>query len=551
MLFTLLRLNLKMKNLSIFRFFLVIFFLFSINNYSQWTSQNPVPDGNTLRSVFFINDNTGWTVGSEGFITKTTNSGIDWIQQNTGTNANLKSVKFIDENYGWVVGEDGTILMSIDGGINWTNQNSNTNATLNSVDFFDTNIGWATGYNGTILRTTNGGNNWISVDSLNISDPIFSVNFVDENTGWAVGGNPYLPQFSSLILKTTDSGVSWLAQNSEIDNALYSVDFVDQNIGYAVGTENVVLKTTDGGETWIEQYNFVFSEKSNSAQSINSFIDGVGGLRSVFFKDANNGWAAGGENEYSKKLYSTTNGGITWDLKYYGSEEWDFFSIFMTEGGNGWAVGDGGSIFISNDDGKSWIRQFSGSGCCNADDINSIFFIDENTGWAAGKRNNWINGNGLLLKTTNSGKSWITQFTDEGETLKSVYFINNQTGWAVGDNILFTIDGGQTWSESLHNLEIINSVYFTDASVGFIASSGENSGIYKSTDGGHSWELKNYHGGNSIFFIDSNIGWAVGFNGLIQKTTNSGETWIRKSSGTSENLNKIVFYNSKSWYLCW
>ena len=50
-----------------------IVILFSATIYSQWTNQNLVPEGNHLWSTFFVDDNTGWIVGSDGFIKKTTN----------------------------------------------------------------------------------------------------------------------------------------------------------------------------------------------------------------------------------------------------------------------------------------------------------------------------------------------------------------------------------------------------------------------------------------------------------------------------------------------
>ena len=65
--------------------YILIFIFSSFNTYPQWTNQNPVPDGNDLWSTFFVDDNTGWIVGSDGFIKKTTNAGHEWIQQNSGT----------------------------------------------------------------------------------------------------------------------------------------------------------------------------------------------------------------------------------------------------------------------------------------------------------------------------------------------------------------------------------------------------------------------------------------------------------------------------------
>ena len=95
----------------------ILFFFVMVTQllYPQWTNQNPVPDGNDLWSTFFIDD-TGWIVGEDGFIKKTTNAGLDWIQQTSGTTITLRSVQFIDQNTGWICGDGGLIISTTNGG---------------------------------------------------------------------------------------------------------------------------------------------------------------------------------------------------------------------------------------------------------------------------------------------------------------------------------------------------------------------------------------------------------------------------------------------------
>jgi photosystem II stability/assembly factor-like uncharacterized protein len=67
---------------------------------SGWAIQNSgVTD--ILRSVFFININTGWACGDNGKIVKTTNGGLNWIQQTSGTDQNFYSMFFLNENTGY------------------------------------------------------------------------------------------------------------------------------------------------------------------------------------------------------------------------------------------------------------------------------------------------------------------------------------------------------------------------------------------------------------------------------------------------------------------
>jgi photosystem II stability/assembly factor-like uncharacterized protein len=71
-------------------------------------------------------------------------------------------------------------------------------------------------------------------------------------------------------------------------------------------------------------------------------------------------------------------------------------------------------------------------------------------------------------------------------------------------------------------------VYFTDRTHGWAVGAGGTT-ILHTTDAGKSWHIQLDGGGegtalNAVFFIDENVGWAVG--GLVLKTTNGGETWI-------------------------
>ena len=44
-----------------------------------------------------------------------------------------------------------------------------------------------------------------------------------------------------------------------------------------------------------------------------------------------------------------------------------------------------------------------------------------------------------------------------------------------------------------------------------------------------------------IFFINPDIGFVVGYNGDIYKTTDSGQTWVKKNSGTTLHLFSVFF----------
>ena len=113
---------------------------FSNSSLSQWFEVNPVPDGNRLYDMSFINDSTGWIVGWWGLIMKTTNTGLKWIKQTSGTTQHLTTVHFENENVGWCAGESGIVLKIEDSGESW-NIVSNLPAAVYSLHFINENIG--------------------------------------------------------------------------------------------------------------------------------------------------------------------------------------------------------------------------------------------------------------------------------------------------------------------------------------------------------------------------------------------------------------------------
>ena len=52
-----------------------------------------------------------------------------------------------------------------------------------------------------------------------------------------------------------------------------------------------------------------------------------------------------------------------------------------------------------------------------------------------------------------------------------------------------------------------------------------------------------------IHFVNANIGWAVGWDGLIIKTTDGGQTWNTQTSGTPENLQEVYFIDQNNGWV--
>jgi photosystem II stability/assembly factor-like uncharacterized protein len=123
------------------RLILLIFGL-SISLNAQWVWQHPLPQGNPLFDVQFTDTQTGWAVGGNGTIIKTTNGGSEWIAQNSGTSTWLNAVFFLNSQTGWVAGDDGTILKTTDGGVSWDYQDSIITRDILAIYFINDLNGW-------------------------------------------------------------------------------------------------------------------------------------------------------------------------------------------------------------------------------------------------------------------------------------------------------------------------------------------------------------------------------------------------------------------------
>jgi photosystem II stability/assembly factor-like uncharacterized protein len=480
--------------------------------YAQWQWQNPLPQGNTLNGVSFVDVNTGTAVGALGTILRTTNGGSDWVFQASGIKTELFGVSFPDANNGTAVGNLGNIVRTTDGGQTWSSQISGTTNLLNDVCFTDANTGTIVGYNGIILRTTDGGLNWIQQVS-GTTDLLTSVSFTDANTGTITG-------YGGIILRTTDGGLNWTSKVSGTTQWMRNIFFSDTNYGTAVGNSGTIIRTTDGGETWTTQ-------TSGSTQT----------LFAVSFSDSLNGVVAGN----SGTILNTTDGGLTW-VTITPPVSTTFWSIAFPNASNGTIVGANGTILKTTDSGINWMLQTLG----RSDIIYAVSFSDENHGTAVGAA-------GLILRTTNAGDTWFEQESGLTSILYDVHFIDPLNGAAVGASgkIIKTSDGGANWiQQTSGTTNVLRGIYFTDANNG--TAVGQSGKIIKTTDGGETWVSQtsgttNYLYG--VFFTDANRGTAIGASGTIRRTTNGGLNWNSQTSGVTATLYKIYFVNTDTGYV--
>ena len=107
-----------------------------------------------------------------------------------------------------------------------------------------------------------------------------------------------------------------------------------------------------------------------------------------------------------------------------------------------------------------WYPQFSGVNT----NLYSFFSIDGITAWATG-------ANGVILKTTNKGATWISKSSGTSFSISFVHFFNYNEGIIAGSGgtIKKTYNGGETW-ESIFGgtYNRLQEGCFVNDSVGYI-----------------------------------------------------------------------------------
>jgi photosystem II stability/assembly factor-like uncharacterized protein len=302
-----------------------------LHSQSGWFTQ-PSGTSKYLYDVYFISENTGWTVGQTGTILKTINAGTNWIQQSSVDTSFLYSVFFIDVNSGWIAGKNGSIFKTTNGGTNWFSQNSNVSADLYCVCFTDVNFGYICGTNGTILKTINGGTNWNLIPS-GTTNPLYCVNFPSSavsTTGYISGGS----ESQGIVLKTQNQGNNWSMLYVGY-NWIYGVCFTDYNQGWCVGFNSTLYSTSNGGSNWEVQ--------------APPLIDG---LVSVYFVNNYTGWISG----FNGTILNTTNSGTDWIQQESGTTE-NLWAIHFVNSQSGWAVGWNGKIIHTTNGGVTGIQK--------------------------------------------------------------------------------------------------------------------------------------------------------------------------------------------------
>lgn len=285
----------------------------------------------------------------------------------------------------------------------WTKQASGTLASLNSVYFSDEKRGWIAGSNGTLLTTFNGGITWTATRMAN-RDNLLDVYFADAKNGWVLCERNIFSLGTaspSYLLRTKDGGSTWekfeLLNSSERAVRFY---FQNSGAGYAVGESGTFWRWTTRSGTWTK-----YALPVRNLILAGSFQNGPSG---VLVGTAGT-------------ILTTENDGDSWKQRVLpDGARTKLKSVFFIDRLTGWTGGESGRIYYSDNGGRSWRPQISGT----AEAINDLYFRNAQEGIA-------VSDKGIILHTTNAGDNWKIEVSDTANRLEKVFLIGDRA-FAVG-----------------------------------------------------------------------------------------------------------------------
>ena len=246
------------------------------------------------------------------------------------------------------------------------------------------------------------------------------------------------------------------------------------------------------------------------------------------------------------RVLTSTDGGSSWMDISPAFSSINLNDIVFFNNLSGLIVGDAGTIYRTTNGGADWSPVTSGIG----DNLLSVSFADSSGICGALSQS--------ILYSSNRGESWIVAQTGFlGGGFWGAYLLSPNLGYLLGENSIFqpllgiTVDGGANWNFVpfyINNNEGRGyDVIFTDIQRGYAACRvwDGRGAVAHTSDGGYTWNSTFF--ANPLYGIDfpisnaSLVGYAVGDNGTIIKTSSAGNVWESQNSGTFHKLNDVSF----------
>ncbi len=513
----------------------------SARQHNVW--QNTGPEGGIVWTIkTFDQDPSIVLIGTtDGGLYKSADGGLNWrwcgppqiIASEYGIGQFITDIKFFDEKV--YAGGSRGLYMSPDLGETWSPLYQTISGTLTGIAINPANpkIIYISYYRGGgllskpgVIKSLDGGKTWFT-----INEGLLSTDVTDLKMSGRDPERLFAATLNGIFMTVNGGASGWKDISGNLAGLpAYAIipDQARDSVMYA-GTMTGVFKTLDVGHNWMN---------ITGANFKNRFIRPNGLV-------VNNGviWA-GTENG----LYRSTDGGTTWQEKVAGLDNTAILSIEAITLDH-LRLGTGDGFYQSRDGGDSWHKSSRG------------IFAFENTALAFDTRTNpsrlfvAARSAGLYF-TGDAGEHWQDIGMDTGFTYISSLALLPESqeimyaGFMKPENskiqsgVYKSTNGGKSWQLTGFSLEssLINSILINPAS-SRILYVGTWNGIFKSIDAGTNWQQKDQgldFKSVSPIAIDSqnpNLIYAgteggdVAYRLGIYRSTDGGEFWQYSSDG--------------------
>ena len=298
-----------------------------------------------------------------------------------------------------------------------------------------------------IFKSTDNGATWSGTSGL-AGNVVHS--FVIKGASvWATFGA--LPK-NSGIARSTDNGNTWQVVPSIITNAGEAI--VSDN-AIIVAEDNFIWRSTDDGMSWdvVEQF---------ALTGIGSFAK----AGTKLFGAARTG------------IQTSTDNGASWNFEPFSNGAYSFSS-----NGSTIYLGSSSKVFKSTDVGATWIDVSTGLG---KGGIQALLY-DGSTIFAGTPADA-----AGIYRSTNGGTSWDSAAAGLpiGKTIRSLISFGAYVfAGTEGDGIYRSSDHGDTWAKTdVNNTLLAQQLVFAFCTKDQALFAGADNGIYKSTDGGATFQ---------------------------------------------------------------
>ncbi len=549
-------------------FMLIVIFSGTAMAQTQYWEQVNGPRGGTAIDINYYSDTGMLAIMSGPTLYHSTNGGEEWTQLTLPVDFELREAAADPSGNIWIEDFSANLHRSTDGGENWdfVVQIPGTTVGIITSLFNGSDTLFFAGRHG-FYRSFDGGTNWqlfqagkfflhtyqlsngdlaaYIYDWRSSTQQIFIYTSSDNGATWqpttALENNPvtYFAAdgdgifYASLldqakVYRSSDNGVSWegFSQGLPADFSIERVVCSD-----IPGDNNIFLYGRDGN------FNYQFYHSTNSGESWTAVSNALQQQNVRVLKMNPTGQLFAG---LESGIFKSADNAATWTEMNQGIISTGVEAMAVDANNRLHAIVSGQGILSSDDQGASWQKRFE----------TNLFLTDLKIA-ANGMMFSTIFFGNKLLRSTDQGASWedIISNMPANSTVYSLDILPNGDLIAGGANqVLRSSNNGDTWT-FMSNIPNPQPGYYityavqtnANGDIFLFPSTFTPEGIYRSTDGGNSWqEIANDISSQiSTFYIEDDGTILAGMsvygvpnNGpYLYKSTDNGDTWSASDTG--------------------